>query len=122
MGLVWKLHTSVWPFKLSFIAMSVVAMTFSYNSDQFFSSWRSGLNQAPSILHGPSIQLKRLGRVQPFHKPNLKPTDFSVNFGPCYHFLPSDFFAHPKHLSTPCYKHNNIIRICGVPGCHRGTW
>ncbi len=56
---------------------SDAATTLSSTSDQFFSNWRSGPNQTPSILHGPSFQMKGPGRTQPFHEPNRKPTDFS---------------------------------------------
>ena len=74
-----ELHTSARPLRESLLRSynSVAATTFSSTSDQFFSNWRSGPNQTPSILHGPSFQVKGPGRTQPFHAPNRKPTDFS---------------------------------------------
>ena len=51
-----------------------------------FSYW--GPNQTPSILHGPSFQMKGPGRAQPFHEP----TDFSR-----LNFIPSNFFTHLLH-------------------------
>ena len=70
-------HTSARPLRESRLRShnSVAANTFSNTSDQFFSNWRSGPNQTPSILHGPSFQMKGPGRAQPFHEPNRKPTD-----------------------------------------------
>ena len=61
-----ELHTSARPLRESLLRnhKSVAATTLSSTSDQFFSNWRSGSNQTPSILHGPSFQVKG-------------PTDFS---------------------------------------------
>ena len=72
-------HTSARPLRESRLHShnSVAATTFSSTSDQFFSNWRSGPNQTPSILHRPSFQMKGPGRAQPFNEPNRKPTDFS---------------------------------------------
>ena len=72
-------HTSARPFRDSRLRShnSVSATTFSSTSDQLFSNWRSRQNQTPSILHGPSFQMKRPGRAPPLHEPNRKPTDFS---------------------------------------------
>ena len=64
--------------KASYVATTQSRLRpFFSTSDQFFSSCRWGPNQMPSILHEPSLQMKGLGRAQPFYEPNRKLTDFS---------------------------------------------
>ena len=74
-----KPHNSVRPFKECFFHNHrlVAATNFSNISYQFFSSWGSGPNETPSILHGPSIQLEELRRAQLFHEPMRKFIYFS---------------------------------------------
>ena len=47
-----------------------------HNLRPIFSNLRFGMNQMPSILHGPFVQMKGPKRARLFHKPNHKPVEY----------------------------------------------
>ena len=109
----------------------VVATSFSNISNKFYSSTRSGPNQTFYIFHGQFFQRKRLKRAQPFHKPNLKPTDSSWLIlapsrlhsfrlfclpRPSWHCLLKAHWRRQRLLCTWMQHRHQVTCVCLGPG------
>lgn len=79
------------------------------NFQPFFFSWRSGLNQTPSILQGPSN----------WTSPQIQPQAYifiMVNYGQCDRCVHLDFFIDFIYLGTAHYKYGNIVSVGDIIG------